>query len=93
VEGIQSLKHRVGYENLLRMIGRFCDQEHLDEVAVLEFDQGLVLQGLEAEATAEGYYRRHVTYSWSFAEIAEAIQKRQRLRARPIATGEGGGKE
>ncbi len=85
MENTQLLKHRVGYENLLRAIGRFCDEEHMDEIAVIEFDRGLVLQGLEAEETAEGYYRRHVTYSWSFAELAEAIQKRKRLRGIPLA--------
>ncbi|MGC8875314.1 MAG: hypothetical protein ACP5SI_12825 [Chloroflexia bacterium] len=85
MENPQLLKHQIGYENLLRMIGRFCDEEHMDEIAVIEFDRGVVLQGLEAEETAEGYYRRHVTYSWSFSEIAEAIRHRKRLQARTLA--------
>lgn len=85
MESAQLLKHRIGYEDLLRAVGRFCDEEHMDEIAVVEFDRGIVLQGLEAEETAEGYYRRHVTYSWSFAELAEAIQKRKRLRGRVLA--------
>jgi hypothetical protein len=76
VEEGQSLKHRLGYEALLRALGRYCDKEQLDEIGLLEFDNGLVLQGLKVESTGEGYIRLMVTHTWSFEEIAGLIEQK-----------------
>jgi len=72
----RALKNRLGYEALLRAVGWFCDEQKLDEVGLLEFDKGIVLQGLEVQSTSDGYIRRHVTHTWSFEEIARMVDRR-----------------
>lgn len=64
----------MGYEEILRTLGRFCDEEQLDEVGLLEFDQGMVVQGLKVASTGEGYIRLSVTHIWSFEQIAKEAQ-------------------
>ena len=71
------LKHRIGYGPLLEALGRFCDQEKLDEITLLEFEKGFVLQGLKVESTSEGYIRRIVTHTWSYEEVAGMVKPQE----------------
>ncbi len=66
----RSLKYKLGYERFLRAIGKYCDHHHLEEVCLLEFEKGVILQGLQIESTSEGYIRRLVSETWSFEQIA-----------------------
>ncbi len=63
-------KHRVGYGALLEAVGRFCDREKLDEITLLEFEKGFILQGIKIETTSEGYIRHIVTHTWSYEDVA-----------------------
>jgi hypothetical protein len=65
------LKYKLGYEKMLQAIGRYCDERKLDEVCLLEFEKGIVLQGLQVDSTSEGYIRQLVSATWSFEQIAE----------------------
>jgi hypothetical protein len=65
------LKYNLGYEKMLCVVGRFCDQHKLDEVCLLEFEKGIVLQGLQIDSTSEGYSRRLVSETWSYEQLAE----------------------
>lgn len=74
------LKHRIGYEALFRALGHFCDQESLDEVGLIEFEKGFILQGIKVAATEEGYIRRIITRTWSYEDVnqmASALQAEQ----------------
>lgn len=70
----RSLKYKLGYEKILRAVGKYCDQHHLEEVCLLEFEKGVILQGLQVEATNEGYIRRLVSETWSFEQIASMVK-------------------
>ena len=74
MDDARALRHSLGYEVILRTVGRFCDKEQLDEVGVLEFDQGIIIQGLKVASTSEGYIRMSVTHTWSFEDIAKMAQ-------------------
>lgn len=65
------LKHRLGYEKLLQAIGKFCQEQKLDEVCLIEFDKGFVLQALQVEPTGESYVRRMVSFTWSYEQVAQ----------------------
>ncbi len=66
----RALKYKLGYEKILRAVGKYCDQQHLEEVCLLEFEKGLILQGLRVESTSQGYIRHLVSETWSFEQIA-----------------------
>jgi len=70
MEDGRMLKHQLGYKVLLRIVGQFCDEQKLDEITLIEFDKGIVLQGMQVQSTHEGYIRRVVTHTWSYEEIA-----------------------
>ena len=84
------LKHQVGYEKLLRAVGRFCDEQKLDEVCVLEFEKGIVLQGLHVSSTGEGYIRHLVSYTWSYEQIAHLAKGGELPAVEPGPAGQGG---
>jgi hypothetical protein len=64
------LKYNLGYEKMLRAVGKFCDQHKLDEVCLLEFEKGILIQGLQVESTSQGYIRRLVSETWSYEQLA-----------------------
>lgn len=64
------LRYKMGYEKMLSTIGRLCDERKLDEVCLLEFERGIILQGLQVESTGEGWMRRLVSETWSYEQIA-----------------------
>ena len=66
----RAIRYKLGYEKILRAIGKYCDQHKLDEVCLLEFEKGVVLQGLRVESTSEGYIRELVSETWSYEQIA-----------------------
>ncbi len=69
------LKHRIGYQEILRAVGHFCDELKMDEICLLEFDKGIVLQGIHVQSTGEGYIRQIVTQTWTYEQIAEMAKK------------------
>jgi len=69
------IKHKLGYTGLLQAVGRFCDKEKMDEIFLMEFDKGIVLQAIKVESTGEGYIRRIATYTWSYEQVAEMAPK------------------
>ena len=73
MEERRMVKYQVGYEKLLQAIGRFCDEQKLDEICVMEFEEGLILRALQVESTGEGYVRRAVTHTWSYDQVAGMI--------------------
>jgi hypothetical protein len=84
------LKHQIGYEKLLRAVGRFCDDQKMDEVCLLEFEKGMVLQGLQVSSTGEGYIRHLVSYTWSYEQIAQLAKGGKLPPAEPQPAGQGG---
>jgi len=74
------LKYELGYGTMLRIVGQFCDATKLDEITLIEFDKGIVLQGLQVQSTQDGYIRRMATYTWSYEELA-AMDKQGKPQA------------
>ncbi len=74
-EGGRAIKSRLGYEKILRAIGHYCDQHRLDEVCLMEFDKGVVLQGFQVESTGEGYRRQITTHTLSYEQISDIVKK------------------
>jgi len=67
----RSLRYKLGYEKMLRAVGKFCDEHKLEEVCLLEFEKGVVLQALQIDSTSDGYIRRLVSETWSYQQLAE----------------------
>lgn len=74
MEESRMAKHRLGYEKIMRAIGRFCQEQQLDEICLIEFDKGFVLQGLKVEPTGEGYVRHMASFTWSYEQIARMVR-------------------
>ncbi len=90
MEDGRMLKHKVGYEKLLRAVGRFCEEQKLDEICLLEFEKGIVLQGLRVASTGDGYIRHMVSYTWSYEQLAQWA-KGGKLPAAEAKAGQRGG--
>ncbi len=75
VEGGRTIKARLGYEKILRAVGHYCDQHQLDEICVMEFEKGVVLQGFKVESTEEGYIRRITTHTLSYEQINDLAKR------------------
>ncbi len=57
------------YRQLFRALGEFIEEHKLSEVAVLEFDRGIVISGLALEQTVLGWERVPRTYTLSYEEL------------------------
>jgi hypothetical protein len=77
MENGRLLKHQVGYGTFLQAVGQFCDQEQFDEITVIEFEKGFILQGLKVQSTSEGYIRRLITHTWSYEDISKMAKSKK----------------
>jgi hypothetical protein len=66
----RTLKYKLGYEKILRAVGRYCDKHRLEEVCLIEFEKGIILQGLQVESTSDGYTRRLISETWAYEQLA-----------------------
>ncbi len=82
------------YEDILRAIGRYVDDHGVQDVVLLQLEDGILLRGLEPSGTAGGRELvehmftakemvEHVFTSEDLARIAEAA-KRDRGKGSPL---------
>ncbi len=62
---------RIEYEDVLRAIGYFIDQNNIKEVCIIELKEGLLVRGLVYAANRSGYQ----TMSESFLFTNEDLEK------------------
>ncbi|NWG19994.1 MAG: hypothetical protein HXY39_06665 [Chloroflexi bacterium] len=67
-------KERIDYPELLRSLGHFIQQQHLNEVTILEFDRGWIITGITYQSTAQGFIRVPADYVLSHDEVRRLIQ-------------------
>jgi hypothetical protein len=66
---------RTRYDVLLAALGRFAEERRLKELCLLEFEQGVILQGTKMIPTADGYQRSSETHVLSHEEVGELVRK------------------
>lgn len=65
---------RIDYPELLRSLGQFIQQQHLNEVTILEFDRGWIISGITYQSTAQGFIRVPADFVLSHDELRHLIQ-------------------
>jgi hypothetical protein len=66
---------RIDYPEMLRLPGQFIQQQHLNEVAILEFDRGWIVSGVTYQNTAQGFIRVAADFVLSHEELRHIIQQ------------------
>ncbi len=66
--------NRIRYDLLLAALGRFAEEHRLNELCILEFEEGVILQGTTLVQTAEGYKRLPETHVLSHADAREMVR-------------------
>jgi hypothetical protein len=69
------------YSEILRVIGQYIERANLNEVRILETDEGLVLQGVVMQGEHAG---ERDTYQLSPEDIAALFEDGQAMRGRKI---------
>lgn len=66
---------RLRYDLLLAALGRFAEEHRLNDLCILEFEEGVIIQGTTLVQTAEGYKRSAVTHVLSHNDLKEMVRK------------------
>lgn len=65
---------RLRYDLLLAALGRFAEEHRLSDLCILEFEEGVIMQGTTLVQTVEGYKRSAVTHVLSRDDIKELVR-------------------
>lgn len=66
---------KMGYERVFQALGRLMDEQRMRDVVVMEFEEGVILQGFELVATTEGWMLRFKTDTFSQADLKKLVDK------------------
>jgi hypothetical protein len=73
--------YAVPYSEILRVVGAYVDNTHLNEVRIIETDNGLILQGLAMQGMHMGEVQ---TYQLTLEDIEAMILDARAQRARKM---------
>lgn len=70
----------VEYQEILRALGYFVQQQHLSEVTLTEFDRGWIVAGLTYKSTAQGFLRVPIDFIVSHDELRNLVHEMREQR-------------
>lgn len=65
---------RFEYEDVLRAIGRFIDENNLREVCIIELKEGILLRGLQFAANRGGFQTISESYLFTNEDIEKLVE-------------------
>jgi hypothetical protein len=89
----QTGTHRFEYEDVMRALGYFIDQNNLREICIVELREGILLRGVSFTANRSGYQTLSESYLFTNDDLERIIEEsyeRRGMTMRP-STGETGG--
>jgi hypothetical protein len=66
---------KMGYERVFQALGRLVDERRMRDVIVMEFEEGVILQGFELAATTEDWVLRFKTETFGEADLKKLVDK------------------
>jgi len=66
---------RVDYEEVLRSIGRFIDENNIKEICIVELKEGILVRGLAYTADRSGYQTISESYLFTNEDIEKAVEE------------------
>jgi hypothetical protein len=65
----------VEYQEILRALGYFVQQQHMSEVTLTEFDRGWIVAGLTYKSTTQGFLRIPIDFVVSHEELRNLVHE------------------
>jgi hypothetical protein len=70
----------VEYQEILRALGYFVQQQHMSEVTISEFERGWIVAGLTYKTTPQGFLRVPIDFVVSHDELRKLVQEMREQR-------------
>ncbi len=70
----------VDYQEILRALGYFIQQQHMTEVTITEFDRGWIIAGLTYKTTGMGFIRVPIDFIVSQDELRTLVTEMREQR-------------
>jgi hypothetical protein len=71
----QTGMHRFEYEDVMRALGYFIDQNNLREVCIVELREGILLRGTSFTANRSGYQTLSESYLFTNEDLERIIEE------------------
>jgi hypothetical protein len=84
----QTGTHRFEYEDVMRALGYFIDQNNLREVCIVELREGILLRGTSFTANRSGYQTLSESYLFTNEDLERIIEEsyeRRGMTMRPTS--------
>jgi hypothetical protein len=78
---------RIDYEDVMRALGYFIDQNNLSEICIVELREGILVRGISKTVNRSGYQTMSESFLFTNEDIErivnEAHARRQQLEPQP----------
>ena len=85
----QTGTHRFEYEDVMRALGYFIDQNNLRDVCIVELREGILLRGVSFTANRSGYQTLSESYLFTNDDLERIIEESYERRGMTMRTREG----
>ena len=82
----QTGTHRFEYEDVMRALGYFIDQNNLREVCLVELREGILLRGTSFTANRSGYQTLSESYLFTNDDLERIIEESYERRGMTMRT-------
>lgn len=79
--------NRVDYEDVLRAIGFFVDQNNIKEVCIIELKEGILVRGVSYTAERSGYQTISETFLFTNEDLEKILEDAYKRRLGPVKGG------
>lgn len=79
--------NRVDYEDVLRAIGFFVDQNNIKEVCIIELKEGILVRGVQYTADHAGYQTISETFLFTNEDLEKVLEDAYKRRNGPAKAG------
>ena len=86
----QTGTHRFEYEDVMRALGYFIDQNNLREICLVELREGILLRGTSFTANRSGYQTLSESYLFTNDDLERIIEESYERRGMTMRTTGGG---
>jgi hypothetical protein len=73
-------RYRFRYEDVLRALGNYIDENHFKDVTVLETPEGFLIKGQTLEETASGWATNPQTYLFTNEDLDAILEEAYKRR-------------
>ena len=70
----RSASGKMDYERVFQALGRVVEEQRMTDIVLMEFEEGMILQGYKLVGTTEGWMRTFETRTFSREDLNKLVK-------------------